>query len=66
MTVKQFLTETQFHSDDIIALVHPQKSQVVLTGNNPCITDDELAETHIIHEYRRNECDRTYYRIYIN
>ena len=24
MTVKQFLTETQFHSDDIIALVHPQ------------------------------------------
>lgn len=51
---------------DIIALVHPQKSQVVLTGNNPCITDDELAETHIIHEYRRNECDRTYYRIHIN
>lgn len=26
----------------------------------------ELAETHIIHEYRRNECDRTYYRIHIN
>lgn len=64
MTIKQFLSETAFKTDDVITIVHPTRPHVVLSGNDTHI-EAELADAHIMHQYQKQECDRTYYRVRI-
>ena len=64
MTIKQFLAETTFKNDDIITIVHPTEPHVVLSGNNITI-EPELENARIVHNYQKQECERTYYRVHI-
>mgnify|MGYP000019074231 CR=1 FL=1 len=62
MTIKQFLAETTFKHDDVITIVHPTRPHVVLSGDDTSI-EAELANAHIVHQYQKQECERTYYRV---
>lgn len=54
MTIKQFLSETAFKTDDVITIVHPTRPHVVLSGNDTHI-EAELADAHIVHQYQKQE-----------